>query len=279
VKYFDVINEGSIRPVSVIHFKQKPLQSVVPVVFIKNDVFENIPVNEADSLVARIHRLIRSINEAHGISISEVQFDCDWTRNTKTSYFHFLQAYEQISGLPLSATIRLHQVKYRQTTGIPPVKKGVLMFYNIGRISSDTANSIYDKRLADKYTPWLKDYSLPLDIALPVFQWGIHIRGKEIIGLLNKEINKGMISDTSFTVMDHATYKIKRDGFKAGFYFKKGDEIKVEDVSAGQLLEIARTLKRSLSHVPSTLLFYDLDSVNLKQYDKQIFKQVRDCFN
>ncbi|MEZ4901823.1 MAG: hypothetical protein R2822_08725 [Spirosomataceae bacterium] len=49
----------------------------------------------------------------------EVQIDCDWTVATKAKYFRLLQ---QISALLppsviLSATIRLHQIKFYRTTG------------------------------------------------------------------------------------------------------------------------------------------------------------------
>ena len=47
----------------------------------------------------------------------------------------------------MSATIRLHQVKYRADTGVPPVDRGMLMAYNL--LPPDQAgerSSILDNR-------------------------------------------------------------------------------------------------------------------------------------
>ncbi len=55
------------------------------------------------------------------------------------------RAVREQSGLPLSSTIRLHQIKYRERTGVPPVERGMLMFYNMGQFSADPeARAIFD---------------------------------------------------------------------------------------------------------------------------------------
>jgi len=54
---------------------------------------------------------------------------------------------------------------------VPPVDKGLLMFYNMGKISPDlnARNSIYNRADAEAYLESLPNYRLSLDVALPVF--------------------------------------------------------------------------------------------------------------
>ncbi len=74
----------------------------------------------------------------------------------------------------LSATIRLHQVKYFETTGVPPVKSGMLMFYNTGDLENPSEeNSILNIETAELYLSGLEDYPMQLDIVLPLFSWAV----------------------------------------------------------------------------------------------------------
>jgi hypothetical protein len=273
-----VKENGSLKPVSVIHFDTLPKVTIVPVIFIKEYVFANITVVETDSLLTRIHRLITAINKSAGINPTEIQIDCDWTKKTRNDYFNFLSQYKKRYGNTLSSTIRLHQVKYPESMGIPPVDKGALMFYNMGRIGADTSNSIYDAHTAARYTAYLDEYPLQLDLALPIFGWSIQLRDGKVVELLNKSITTDDVRDTTFVSFQRKFYVVNHDGFRNGSYFRKGDKIKQEFVTGEQLLDIAKGLDKCMKK-PAELIFYDLDSVNLKQYDKQIFEKISNSFN
>src|SRR5690606_21707520 len=160
VRYFDVgMENGESAPIGILHVDSFPAGiTIIPVVFIKNEVFKH----PQDSLAIQVQQLITAINNKTGISPQEVQFDCDWTETTKDAYFSFLRTFKKESGLALSATIRLHQLKYRTRSGIPPADRGVLMYYNMGKIGGAT-NSVYDKETAARYTGFLRSYPLPLD--------------------------------------------------------------------------------------------------------------------
>src|SRR6185295_19004173 len=120
-----------------------------------------------------------------GPDFFEIQIECDWNASTRESYFLLLRTIraQLHAGKILSGTIRLHQIKYRAQTGVPPLDRGVLMFYGMGDPASPgEKNSILDLDTARKYTAYLKNYPLFLDAALPVYQWGIlfhedHFRG------------------------------------------------------------------------------------------------------
>jgi hypothetical protein len=120
--------------------------------------------------------------------VRELQIDCDWTDLTRAAFFDFvteLRVLVHREGALLSATIRLHQVKYRERTGVPPVDRGMLMFYNMGGITADAdTRSIFDRARAESYLARLPEYPLPLDAALPIWSWTVHTRGDRVVGLL-----------------------------------------------------------------------------------------------
>jgi hypothetical protein len=278
VRYFDVDwtpQDSAPVPLAPIRFKT-PVQgySIIPVVFIKNRVFEQLDSSAVPAFAARILAQIRMLNTAGNIDTRETQFDCDWTHRTKDRYFSFLRAYRAASGAPVSATIRLHQVKYPDQTGIPPIDHGVLMYYNMGDIDAGGGRSIYDKNIAHRYTPSLRTYPLTLDIALPIFSWGLQVRDGKVIQLLDKMNAALFDADTNFTRTSPNRYTAKHACFKSGYYFRETDMAKLESIPADDLLDIVADVNRHSNHRIRNLIFYDLDRQNLQLYDQSIFKEV-----
>lgn len=278
VRYFDVDfkpedkQPGPVSPIQLdtaIHSFR-----VVPVIFIKNRTFERLSSSDIAPLAKNVFTLVSQINQSQHIVTHEIQFDCDWTERTRNNFFLFIQHYRAISGQTISSTIRLHQVKYKTRTGIPPVDYGVLMYYNMGNITGYNNNSIYESSIANKYNSYLRTYPLALDIALPVYSWGQTIREGKVVALLNK-INFGHFkNDSNFIKMSNSRYLTKHACFKAGYYFKEKDEIKLEHVPAADLLEITKKINQYTNHKIGKLIFYDLDSTNLVQYEEDVFKKV-----
>jgi hypothetical protein len=98
----------------------------------------------------------------------------------------------------LSATLRLHQVKYAKMTGVPPVDRGMLMFYNFQAPNQiNVNNAILDLKVGESYTGGLASYPLPLDAALPIFTWGALFDGDRFLSLLDglrrEEIEKSRL--------------------------------------------------------------------------------------
>lgn len=278
VRYFDVVlEEGEATPVSVIDYQPPTGVEIMPVIYIENKVFENASKTSIDKLYANVKQLVTEINAMHKITMKELQVDCDWAKSTKENYFYFLEKFKA-ENLPVSATIRLHQVKYSSVTGIPPVNRGVLMYYNMGKINADTLNSIYDAGIAQKYISSLKTYPLPLEVALPVFVWGIQSRDGKVVNLLNKTSGQDFVNDTCFTPLPDKTLKAMKSCFKNGYYFQANDVVKLESVSEEQLKTMASTLSKAMKTPPSEIIFYDLDSLNLKRYNEKIFEQARNSF-
>lgn len=286
LRCFDIVFDEKLRkaiPQAIVRFRDTDLVAqIVPVVFIKNRIFLELDSNGIDTLAENTFSLLEQIFHSQHISSDELQIDCDWTQKSSENYFHFLRLLKQKLGAKsrsfaaakLSATIRLHQIKYAGLQGIPPVDKGVLMFYNMGKINGSPVNSVYDRKLSQSYLSALNKYPLPLDFALPVFAWGIHLRKGQVIELLNKMDSRDFANKNEFEASGRNRFVVKQSVFKNGFYFKAGDEIKVEEIEAQDFESMADDLTEHYNRPVERIIFYDLDSINISRYEKDIFKKV-----
>lgn len=281
LRYFDVALKNDTQepyPVGVIRFEDTAAgYTIVPVVYIKNEVMLN-PELDIEDLSAKITKLINEINSKKGIPIQEIQIDCDWTMGSRDAYLKFIDVFKKSNKTLLSATIRLHQVKYFNRTKIPNADKGVLMYYNMGKIDTDTLNSIYDRKIASRYVNSLENYPLPLNVALPVFSCGIHIRNGNVIGLKSKISEAELEKDINFVKVRKHFFRAANSNYKRGIYYRKNDLLKVESVSDENLLEMATDLNEHLKQQPKEIILYDLDALNLNNYGKGIFEKISDCF-
>jgi len=279
-RYFDIDfspADTAPMPVAIIRFDSLPAPvSIIPVIYIKNRVFEKIDALAAITLANKVNLLINDINRSAQLVTSQVQFDCDWTETTRNNYFTFLQQYKIISKQTISATIRLHQVKYRVRTGVPPVDYGSLMYYNMGTIGTGDENSIYDKSIAEKYNAYIESYPLALDIALPIFAWGLQLRDGKVIKLLNKMNFLHFDNDSNFTATAAGRYQVRNACFHGGYYFKQYDEIKSEHVPAEDLNGIIKQVNKYSNHKIRNIVFYDMDKENIILYDKNVFRKMVD---
>ncbi|HEY6902136.1 MAG TPA: hypothetical protein VI233_15880, partial [Puia sp.] len=278
VRYFDVdwpAADTAPSPLAPIRFETSPAAyTIIPVVYLRNKVFEKLTPAALPAFAGNVHTLIQRISRSRAITPREVQFDCDWTEHTKDIYFQFLRSFRTLSNQELSCTIRLHQIKFPDRTGIPPVDRGVLMYYNMGAIDARDNSSIYDKAIAHRYTPFLRSYPLTLDLALPVFAWGLKVRDGKVVQLLDKMNANLFEKDSSFRLLATNRYRATRGCFKSGYYFQAGDQVKIESVSAGDLEEIVTDVNKNTNRHIRNLIFFDLDRQNLQSYDKDIYKEI-----
>ncbi len=272
IRYFDVaLNNSEPVPVTSIVFNEKIQKiEIVPVIYIKNEVF--LQNTDTKDLAQKIYNYIAQINNKNGFRTNEIQFDCDWSLKSKQNYFQFLADFKKLHP-ELSATIRLHQIKYPEKAGIPDVDKGVLMYYNMGVISSGDNNSIYDRSVAQRYIKSLQNYSLPLNIALPVFSWGVHIRDNKVVNLIGGLSNNDL-QKHPFEKVSENRYRVIEDFIYQGRYLAKNDVVKIEEPSAEQLKEMMKDLKNHLKKKPNEIIFYDLNEKNVTKYEKETFKTV-----
>ncbi len=287
IRFFDVDWDqatGQIVPVGRIFFRDSvPTDvTVIPTVYLVNKTLQKITSKEIYGLSKRILGLVNSISETNHFLYSEIQLDCDWTETTRDKYFamiNILRTELKKSHKTLSATIRLHQVKYAKITGIPPVERGMLMYYNIGKIDAGFGrNSVFNATDAAKYTDYIADYPLPLDVALPSFSWGIHIRNKKVIELLNNMGLKDFKNNDNFTSTDPVNFRANYSFFFRGFYFKKNDCVKVEEISPQLCKEAARQVNEKMVKKPVIVAIFHLDSTIISHYEERDFEEVFDSF-
>jgi hypothetical protein len=281
IRYFDIDVSPKTQepyPRTPIRFEDKAFDfEIIPVVYIKNKVMLNKKLDVID-LAEKTNNFIQQINSKNNITVQEIQIDCDWTLESKDNYLRFIEIYKKVSNKKLSATIRLHQIKYFKKTKIPNVDRGVLMYYNMGKIASDSLNSIYDRTIAKRYLLSIQNYPLPINIALPVYSWGIHIRDGKIIGLRNKIDTNNLKNNNSFVLTNKNWFTVKNSNFTTGVFYKENDQLKIETISRNDLLEMAADIEKNTNKNPKEIIFYDLDEFNLKNYDATIIKEVTNCF-
>jgi len=281
VRYFDIGLHPESNfpiPISPVRFEENPKEYViVPVVFIQNRVMLQ-PNLDVEKLAQKTFGFIEQINSKNKILCEEIQIDCDWTLKSKENYLKFIEVFKKLSKKKLSATIRLHQVKYFKKTKIPNVDSGVLMYYNMGSIAPDSLNSIYDQKVAERYLKSLKKYPLHLDFAFPIYSWGVHIRENKVIGLRSKMSIAALEKDSNFEKTSPIFFRAKHSNYKNGVFYEENDLLKIEEIKTEDLKEMAEDLQDNLVEKPNEIIFYDLDEFNLNNYEKNIFKQVVSWF-
>jgi len=272
-------------PVSPITFKDSlPSKiDIVPVVYIVNNVFNNLDENQTKLLANRTAKFVDAkVKQGGKQNYKEIQIDCDWTQTTRDKYFNFLKLLEQapiFKGKEISVTLRLHQVKNLISSGIPPVKKVMLMCYNMGNLRKyGEQNSILDMNEMEVYLKdKLKSYPLKIDVALPLFSWAVIFRKQQYAGI-SKHINKEELNNTKLFSRRKNTilYDLLIDYPAAGL--KKNDVVRWEEISTEDLLATSSFLSRYLKPEERNLVFYHLDTDLLKTFKHENLQKVIDNF-
>jgi hypothetical protein len=285
VRFFDVewsAAEAAPRRVAVLDARSPATLpaglDVVPVVFLRAEVFARSRPGELPALASRTWQEIRRVAADGGLPFRELQVDCDWTDTTQAAYFAFLEHLGReahAAGVALGATIRLHQVKYRERTGVPPVERGMLMFYNMGRISADRDRiSIFDPASAALYTARLRDYPLPLDAALPLWSWTVHLRGEEVVGLLQATDPDELPAIPWLAPAGAGRFAARRTAFLHGSLVREGDVLKAEPIGDAETRAAAEMVAAALPLPPGpgsgarprTVALFDLSERNLSHH-------------
>lgn len=243
--------------------------TIIPTVFIKNEVFIKSSRAQIDTLVNNVNHLVKKyFNERfeNYPDLSEIQIDCDWTLKSKDNYFYFLKSFGEKVKLPISCTLRLYPYKYRTKMGIPPVEKVTLMCYNLIQPFKDkTKNSILDVKELEAYLSVDEKYPIHLDVALPLFSWG-HLYQYDVferfINLDKKQIESIAIKK------DKLWYEVVKDTVIDRNYYRQGDRIKFENVDSKLLNETISLLKNRVAFDEKiTVTLFHLDHKQLEKFN------------
>ncbi|MDN5128505.1 glycosyl hydrolase family 18 protein, partial [Aliarcobacter butzleri] len=198
---------------------KEPPKDFIPVIYITNETMKNVDY----SLVSKA-----ILETLKNYKFDEIQIDCDWSLSTRSNYFNLLEDLKEKLNKKISATIRLHQIKYYAKTGIPPVDYGVLMYYNMSNIGDfNTKNSILDNEIAKKYHYNFDVYPLKLKLALPLYSQAIQFREEKAISLFEGVKEKDFNND--FEKLENNRYKVLNSHYFKGRYIYKDDIFRLEN--------------------------------------------------
>jgi hypothetical protein len=264
LRFFDVhapAGQGP-QPVGVLQaYRPTPcVQQVVPVVYITQATFRGMRPEEADMLADQLAGKLRGMARRWGIPLRQVQLDCDWTASTRGLYFRLLRRVRQQLGCS--------QTRDTLAQGIPPADRVLLMAYNLEDVRQrHPRNSILHLPTLEGYLPAIRDYPLPMDVALPVFGWAAHYRKDRLLGLV-PDADSRQLPDSLFAPLEAHTFRMVKSGYFAGRYGYAGDVVKLEFPERAQVLLAADWLRAHLPpHTDSlSVLLYHLHTPNLLRY-------------
>ncbi len=282
LRFFDVDwQNNAVIPISVLE-NNKPFPdsiAIVPTVFITNRTLLNVSDHGLQGLGDKILKKIKQLSTPFEKNdISEVQFDCDWSPKTQKKYFDllvYLKNELKLQGKKISATIRLHQIKYFEETGVPEVDRGVLMFYNMDDVDDwNTENSIINNAIAKKYLYNFDRYPLPLDLALPIFKWGIVFQDEKFTRIINSLDENDVRDSTRFIKIGENRFEVLKSTYLKGYYLYQNDQIRLEKVEASQLQNAAILLSEQIQNPELNLIFYHLDSIQIQDHPYEELKDI-----
>lgn len=204
---------------------------IVPVVFI---TVEALRLNKP--MTNKILNRIDAMCKANDIKYQEIQLDCDWTNETKSLFYSLCKEAKQKlhkRRKGLSATIRLHQLRYE----LPDIDYGVLMLYNTESLyNPNVKNSILSSKVVGEYMKHAKS-KVHLDFAYPAYEWNLWFKEGKFMGIVT--------------------------GAKPSI-----GRIRHEQSEFNEIIKTKRVIKKNLKDIgySSSTIIYHLDSANLSKY-------------
>ena len=274
IKLFDVVwNEEQRQavPVAEARFATRIPRdfAVIPTVYITNETLKKLSSEDMPHLAGRIrHKVLSIMNNAGIYDPDEFQVDCDWTLQTREKYFELLRSLRKDLGtaIHLTATIRLHQIKYMERTGIPPVDRGILMAYNLESPADlRTKNSIIHFETAKAYLDRLGDYPLPLEIALPLYSLGAVFQGDRLMGLIADLTSAELEKSPDFVPSGSHRYRAMSNTYLRGVPVYKNDHIRIDESDIQETLKVATYISQRLSTPHTRVILFDYNPQRIRE--------------
>ncbi|WP_323588860.1 hypothetical protein [Aliarcobacter butzleri] len=244
IKVLDIAFSTKLEPIKT-NLKTIP-KDFVPVIYITNETMKNVDYSLINNEILLI---LKDLN------FDEVQIDCDWSDSSQSNYFNLLSDLKTKLNKTISATIRLHQIKYYMRTGVPPIDYGVLMYYNMSNIGNfDTKNSILDNEIAKKYHYNFDTYPLKLKLALPLYSQAIQFRQNKALSIFEGVEKKDF--DSNFQEISQNKFKVLNSFYFKGRYVYKNDIFRFENVNEKELKIALDDFKNLTKNRFNEIIFY-----------------------
>ncbi len=281
VRYFDVdFQGGKVEAIGKILNQNNEYcpKEIIPTIFITNRTFKYLEEKDIRDLSDKIISLIKNKHsDFSNNDFNEIQFDCDWTESTRDKYFSFLKLFKERNKINLSATIRLHQIKFKEKTGIPPVDRFILMCYNTGEVSErNEINSILNPKIVEQYISDISSYPDHLELALPLFSWAVLFRNGKLIKLIRNVDLSTFDKNENYEIIDNKI-KVINSTYLNGYYLYGGDELRLESMDEEILKKTIHVLKEN-NFRPKEIIYYHLDSVIINQFPYEILENINNEF-
>lgn len=206
-----------------------------------------------------------------GIKYREIQLDCDWTESTRKTFFNLCKEVKRLAaanGRAVSSTIRLHQLSQPH----PDVDRGVLMVYNVGDLkNSKETNSILRSDIVKKYLKKAPKYKIPLDVAYPVFSWGVVFNGKDFQRLTRINGNPDTIKE--LRRIRNNVYAL-RSNMNADVNINFQETVRYEMASFNELIKTKKLVENYLGYKPQNTILYHLGEEQLTKYTPAQIKKL-----
>ena len=113
---------------------------------------------------------------------------------------------------------------------------------------------------------YILNWILSLDLALPLFQWGVVFREKQMIQLIN-QLSQAELSDTTrFQFINNHRWQVLKSTYLRGQYVYKGDVIRLETSSYQTLTEAMYLLQPYFKGKEFDLVFYHFEEEVLEEF-------------
>lgn len=250
----------------------------VPVVFLTERTMRQC---DTEQLTTLADKLVRKLDQLCPQGYDELQLDCDWSAHSSAHFFTLVRWMKERTGRPVSVTIRLHQYRHPELTGVPPADRGMLMLYNVEDVKrAEGRNSIFNAEAAAPYFSGARPYPIPLDIALPAFSWVLHFRQDRFMGIrepsdMDDLVEQGVCHNDSagwYSVVKEDEDHWWSDGLHVG------DRLHWERTDSTALMEAVRLARTAANDDTVRVSFFDLQAYDRPVYDHATFEQAWDAF-
>jgi hypothetical protein len=256
------VEAGEVVPLGTTKFNSKIPSgcSYVPTVYITLKALKvyNMKESELADLIIRRIMAMCSWNELG--NFHEIQYDCDWTAETKASFERLCSYSKRMlerNHIILSGTIRLHQIE----EATYPFDKGVLMIYNTGSFANpQTKNAIIDyddvhKYLSvqgriDRFKKARKENCPHIEMAYPTYGWGV---------LFDDEGRfRALVTDKEACLLSQS----------------RKENIRIESSEYEEVVKVKQLVDNAFGEISCGNVIYHLDSNNLSKYESHEIENI-----
>ena len=256
-------------------------REIVPHIAISDRCMQQIPARKIPELANQIHeRLMRLMGD---LRFSEVLIDCPWTEASQENYAAFLDTFMTAFGdqaPSLSVSLHPYHVQQSAILGVPAADRAMLLLfeYPAPAEEGDKVSILPEERLRNQLQG-LPMYPLPVDLALPVFNWGVVVRNQATGHMFRHLHNEDLRDREKIEVLGPKFLRVKKDCYLDGVFLFQNDLIRLEEVPLDEMMNSVRLIEPLIKGDSLHVGLYHLDVSSLQRYSIGDLEDVFDRFD